>query len=55
MTDTWFLVGETPDKEFVVMRLDRATLPQANVVSGPWPSEQQALQVAIQMAKTGTA
>ena len=59
MSDTWFSVAEVldgPDKgSFVVMRLDRETLPQATVVSTGHATEAAAEAVAVQMRETGTA
>ena len=56
MTDTWFLVADAVnDGGFYVLRMDRATLPKATVMSGPWISRVTAERMAAQMKETGSA
>lgn len=56
-TQTWFEVITTVDfpPQHYVVRLDRETLPEATVVSGPYQTVAEADAVAAQMRETGTA
>ena len=58
MMDTWFEVIKAEPShggKFFVIRMDRANLPTATVVSGPHATEAEAQEIAAQMRETGTA
>lgn len=55
MTDRWFEVAELTDGGgFIVLRIDRATLPNAVVVSIGHATKAEAEEVARQMRETGS-